>query len=198
MLEVKDRPPARPRAEGTKGAAPPAATEPAPTTMRPLHPFEMMRRLVEDMDRMFEEPMTGFRRAWPGWLGRGQELVRRELGRRPGEWTPRVETFEREGHFVIRAELPGVAKENIRIEVAEDLLTLRGERKEETKREEGGYYYTERSYGSFVRTLPLPEGADLAHAKAEFREGVLEVELPLPKPQSKTEVPRVIEITGTK
>jgi HSP20 family protein len=96
-------------------------------------------------------------------------------------WAPHVEVMEREGQFVVHADLPGLTKDQVKVEVTDDAVTIHGERKEEKKEEKKGYYYNECHYGSFYRSIPLPEGSDSSKATAEFRNGVLEVSMPGPK-----------------
>jgi HSP20 family protein len=145
-------------------------------------PYTLMGRFAEEMERLFEEfgpePM-GF---VPRLLGRGRELMGREPEAAAAEWTPHVEMFEREGQFVVHADLPGLAPEDVKVEVTHDHLTLQGERKEEKNEEREGYYYGECRYGAFYRVIPLPEGVDTTHATAEFRKGVLEVVMPKTTP----------------
>ena len=87
---------------------------------------------------------------------------------------------------MVRADLPGLSKEDIKVEVSDDLITIQGERKHEKKEEREGYCYSECSFGSFYRAIPLPEGADASKATADFRKGVLEVTVPAPsRPEPK-------------
>ena len=81
---------------------------------------------------------------------------------------------------MVRADLPGLSKEDIKVEVSDDVLTIEGERKHEEKEERAGYYYNERSHGSFYRAIPLPEDADASKAIADFHKGVLEITVPAP------------------
>jgi HSP20 family protein len=82
---------------------------------------------------------------------------------------------------MVRADLPGLKPDDVRIEVADGALTIEGERRSEMEaEEEGGVYRSERVYGRFSRTIPIPEGADVEHAQARFDEGVLEITVPLP------------------
>jgi HSP20 family protein len=134
-------------------------------------PFGMMRRMIEDMDRLFGD----------FGLGLGADLPIERLGR--GLWSPQVEVFEREGNLVVRADLPGMRQEDLRVEVRGDALTIEGERKSEHEEERGGVWRSERSYGSFRRTIPLPEGADVENAEARFENGVLEVTVKMPQQQ---------------
>ena len=100
-------------------------------------------------------------------------------------WTPDVEVFERNGQYMVRADLPGMKKEDVSVEVTDDELVLRGERKQEKEEKEEGYYRSERSYGSFYRTIPLPEGVKIDQAKAAVHDGVLEVQMPITKIEAK-------------
>ena len=143
-------------------------------------PFSMLRRLNEDMERLFDS--FGFGRslfpepaAWHGF-GRGE----------PGAsfWSPRVEICEREGKLIIAADLPGLKKEDVQVEIDRDAVTIQGERRQEKTENERGYYRSERSYGSFYRTIPLPEGADPQTASATFRDGVLHIEMKAPQTRS--------------
>jgi HSP20 family protein len=100
-------------------------------------------------------------------------------------WTPDVEMFRRGAEIVIRADVPGLKKEDIAVEVTDGLVTLRGARTQEKEEKKEGYYRAERSYGSFYRTLPLPEGAKPDEAKAIVRDGVLEITVPTVKVEEK-------------
>lgn len=133
------------------------------------NPFTMMRRLSEEMDRMFSS-------AWDD----------REFGSREFSWVPPVEVREREGHLFVSSELPGLSKNDVKIEVTSDGLVIQGERKREHEEDRGGIHRSERSYGCFYRSIPLPEGANIEQAKAQFNNGVLEVNVPIPKTREKT------------
>jgi HSP20 family protein len=149
-------------------------------------PFTLIRRFADEMDRLFEDFGGGFGLRMQSLLTRGHEPFRRESRLVPAEWSPRVDILERDGQFVVRADLPGLTKEDIKVELTENLLTLQGERRQEKKEEREGYYYNERFQGSFYRAIPLPEGVDASKATAEFRNGVLEVVMPAPaRPESK-------------
>jgi HSP20 family protein len=128
-------------------------------------PFSLMRRLSDDMERIFEDTWSGHRIPR---LFRGIDLS-------TTYWTPEIEVFERKGEFIVRADLPGMTKENVKVEVTEGNLVIQGERKEEKEQKEKGYYACERSYGSFYRTDSLPEGVKADEAKATFKDGVLEI-----------------------
>jgi HSP20 family protein len=95
-------------------------------------------------------------------------------------WAPQIETFQRGDQFVVRADLPGLKKEDVNVEVTDDAITIQGERREEREENREGYYRSERSYGSFYRAVPLPEGAITESAKANFKDGVLEINVQAP------------------
>jgi HSP20 family protein len=127
-----------------------------------------MRRFSDEMDRMFEG-------------GRRGELAL---------WSPAVEVSERDGKLEIRADLPGVNEKDVKVEVTDDGLIIQGERKREHEERREGYYRSERSYGQFYRVIPLPEGANVDQARAEFRNGELRVSVPVAQQQRKSrEVP---------
>jgi len=185
MAEVKEAP--KPKTENGPGQMRDIAPRTSTTALTTNgSPFAFMRRFAEEMDRLFED--FGLESGWhmPRFLSRGRELLRREAGFVPAQWSPRVDVLEREGHFVVRADLPGLSKEDVKVEVSDNMLTIQGERKQEKKEEREGYCYSECSYGSFYRAIPLPEGAEPSKATAEFRKGVLEVAVPAPsRPEQK-------------
>ncbi|HEX3557477.1 MAG TPA: Hsp20/alpha crystallin family protein [Thermoanaerobaculia bacterium] len=129
--------------------------------------------------------------------GRGSNLSSgsRDLGRTTGQslWYPQVEVRERDGKLVVCADLPGTRKEDVHVEVRDKALILEGERRQESEQSQEGFYRSERSYGRFHRTIPLPEGVNPEQAQANFKDGVLEITLPLPQRQSSQG--RRIEIT---
>jgi HSP20 family molecular chaperone IbpA len=90
-------------------------------------------------------------------------------------WRPQVEAFQRGDEFVVRADLPGLEKKDVSVEVQDDALVITGERTDERQQEERGYYSTERRYGQFCRVVPLPDGAIADSVTASFKNGVLEV-----------------------
>jgi HSP20 family protein len=131
-------------------------------------PFTFMRKFSEEMDHLFED--FGGR----GWLT--PMLDKAQLPQ--GIWSPQVEVFERDNELVLRVDLPGLTRDDINIELADDSLTIEGERKNEHEETGEGYYRSERSYGQFYRRIPMPEGVKAEDAKASFSNGVLEVTMP--------------------
>jgi HSP20 family protein len=147
-------------------------------------PFGLMRRLSEDMDQLFTQ------------------LVATPTGRSTGplatsaavDWLPALETFERDGKLVVQADLPGLSVDDVTIEVDDGMLTLAGERREEREIDDNGTRRTERQYGRFVRGIALPEGVRADDVQAAFRDGVLEITVPLPQPSQQQR--RKVEIQG--
>lgn len=129
----------------------------------PMKELEEMRR---DMDRLFDEVFTPGRRR--RWLGKTE----------PGIVVPSIEVYDRKSEIVVKAELPGVTKDDIDLTITKDSLTLKGEVKREEEVKEEDYYSCERTFGSFARTVALPVDVDSEKAKATFTNGVLEVVLP--------------------
>jgi HSP20 family protein len=136
-------------------------------------PFDLVTRMAEEMDRMFDWAFPYSRLARrPSFLGSRSALQ--------GVWSPRIETFQKGDRFIVRAELPGLKKDDIDVELTENALTIRGERHEEHEQEREGVYHSERQYGEFYRMVPLPEGVIAESAEASFRDGVLEVKMQAP------------------
>jgi HSP20 family protein len=146
-------------------------------------PFHMLQRFTDEMERVFDD--FGFGRGWlvPRMRGRWLESPWRELGTELEAWTPAIEVVHRDNELVVRADLPGLGKDDIKVDVTEDSITIQGERKREHKEEREGVYRSERSYGSFSRVIPLPEGTMTDQAKATFKDGVLEITMPAPPEQ---------------
>ena len=106
-------------------------------------------------------------------------------------WHPAMDLVETEDHFVLRADLPGVAESDVKVELEDNVLTLAGERRHEEEVKKGGYYRIERATGTFARQLTLPEGVDADAVQATFDKGVLTVRIPKPEQRK----PRRVEIT---
>ena len=111
-----------------------------------------------------------------------------DQGRR---WVPPMDLVEADDHFVLKADLPGLAEGDVNIEVQDGTLTISGERKAEHEQREKGWYRIERSFGSFSRSLTLPDGVDPDRIEASFKDGVLDVRIPKPEERK----PRRISIS---
>ena len=105
-----------------------------------------------------------------------------------GLWNPAVDLYEKDDHFMIKAELPGVDKKDIKIDLQDRLLTLSGERTYDNEVKEENYYRRERSYGKFQRAFTLPADVDSDKIKAEFKDGVLQIEVPKPEEKKAKQV----------
>jgi HSP20 family protein len=136
------------------------------------NPFAVMQQMTEEMDRLF----GSFLRASPFAPGR-------ERSTGPALWSPQVDVMEQNNELVVCIDLPGVRKEDVRVEVSDGMLSIEGQRSEETQSERQGYRRTERSYGAFSRAIPLPEGIDAGNAKANMKDGVLRIAFPMPPRQ---------------
>ena len=97
------------------------------------------------------------------------------------QWIPAMDLVERENHFVLRADLPGVREEDVKIELEDAVLTVSGERRAERDEHREGYHRIERATGVFRRSLTLPDGVDPGAIKASFETGVLEITIPKPE-----------------
>jgi HSP20 family protein len=124
------------------------------------NPFGVMKRFTEEMDR----PFTNF-----------VNPPEFEL------WAPPLEVKHKDGNFIVTAELPGVPKEEVKVEVIDEALVIEGEKKLMKQTKEEGFFRTERSYGKFYRSIPLPKGAKADLIKAELNNGILEVVIPVPE-----------------
>jgi HSP20 family protein len=144
---------------------------PSPAEFFNSNPFTLMRRMSEEMDRTF-----------------GQFFGQTSGG--TGNWHPAVEVTERDGQLQVHAELPGIKPQDVKVEITDDLLIISGERKSEHEHRAGKAYASERRYGQFYREIALPEGVNADQAKAQFRDGVLEVSVPVPQQASnRREIP---------
>jgi HSP20 family protein len=131
---------------------------------RPVSTFEEVERRFEDF---FSRP---FSMIAPPWLS--------VLKMAEGEIAPSIDIYEENGDVVVKAELPGMKKEDIEVNLTDQAITVSGEKKKEEKVEKKGYYRLERSYGSFARTFSLPAEVRPDDAKAQFRNGILEIRVP--------------------
>jgi HSP20 family protein len=150
-------------------------------------PFRFARQFAEDMERLFED-FQGFRMG--SLFGREFFPFTKEFEH--VDWVPKIEVLKQNGELSVRADLPGLKKEDVKVEMTDEALTISGERKEEKEEKRKGYYRSERSYGSFYRYIPLPEGVKTDTAIAEFRDGVLEIKMQVPKTETRG---RRLEIT---
>jgi HSP20 family protein len=133
-------------------------------------PFTLMREMTSELDRMFHES------SWPSW--RWPSLRTRRGAEQA--WYPQIDVFEKDNRLVTKIDLPGMKKDDVKVEVTDGQLAISGDRKREAEEKGEEFYWCEREYGSFYRTVPLPEGVKLEDVKATFSDGVLEVSVPVP------------------
>jgi HSP20 family protein len=149
------------------------------------NPFGVMRRMHEEMDRVFAHALGGSMLSGGESSGSSGGL---------GTWAPVIEVREQANNLMVCAELPGLKPDEVHVELNDNALVIHGERRsEQSSTGEGGVHRSERRYGRFYRTVPLPEGVNAEDAKATFNHGVLEVTVPLPQQQSRR---REIPISG--
>lgn len=137
-------------------------------------PFAWMRQMQDQLDRAFSS-------VWNAGSGSGTAsswTPDAVVG--PADWSPAVDVFQRGNDLVVRADVPGLSKDDITVDIADDQLTIRGERRYDHEEERDGVFRSERSYGSFCRVIPLPQGAIADSAKATFNNGVLEIVVQAP------------------
>ena len=180
------------RASAGDQAEQPRRDAPRPSS---FSPFGIMRQGLDETERLFGAALRGewdqFKRGWLSPASRGAY----SMGQQFGDWAPAVEAFQRGSEFVIRADVPGMNRQDLQVEVGDDMVTLRGERREDKKEDRDGVFWSERSYGSFTRVIPLPPGAITDSAKASFNNGVLEIVMQAPSVETRRG--RRIDISGT-
>jgi len=140
-----------------------------------LSPFAMMREFTDEMDRVFRDAAPALK-----------------------AWTPAVDIQRCDGDLVVKAELPGLKREEVKVEMTDTALIIQGERKLEHKEDHEGYHRFERSYGNFYRSIPLPEGAKADLAKAELTDGVLKISIPVPEAKKNAREIKVEEAAPAK
>ncbi len=148
----------------------PVKAERRPPRMRDS--FDIFEQLQREMARVWGE-------MWP-LLPRPVARPFGRLAQSVGPWTPRMDVYEKNGSLVVKAELPGVRNEDVKVSLTDNGLIVEGERKTESEVREEDYYRSERAYGHFYRYLPLDFEADSDKITATFRDGVLEVQIPRP------------------
>ncbi len=136
--------------------------------------FGRLSDLRDDIDRLFESPL--------GELTRTANLL--------SGWTPALDVYEDKDNFTVKAELPGMKKEDIEVSLLDGTLTISGERKSESKHEDAEVYRTERYFGRFQRTVSLPTAVAADKIKAAYKDGLLTVTLP----KTEEAKPRQIEV----
>ena len=140
------------------------------TLWRNRRPFEGLERWYDDIDTWFD---TGFFADFPEKI-----------------WRPAIDLEEKDGNYLVKADLPGMRKEDIHVELKDGYLTLRGERKSEHEENKDNYHMIERTYGTFERSFRVPNGVTEKDIHAKYHNGVLELSVPTPKVKK----PKAIDI----
>jgi len=137
--------------------------------------FSLMRRMMSDMDRLFG--------SWGALSPTFDDFTSPFQSIERSLWSPQVDVFERGEELVVHADLPGLRQDDVKVNVDQGVLTISGQRSQEESRKDqkGNVYHSERSFGSFQRSIVLPDGTDTDQIRASFENGVLEVTAPLPK-----------------
>jgi len=153
--------------------------------LAPWRPFVDLTRWERDMERMMDDFFDRRMRPWwPERWFRTDDLLTN---------APALDVFEDKDDLVVKAELPGMEKDNVEVNLTDHTLTIRGEKKKEEEVKEEKCYKSERSYGSFVRTLQLAATVATDKVKASFKNGVLEVRLPKTEEAKKKEIKVKVE-----
>ena len=139
-------------------------------------PFRELEEMTNRLSRLFEHPALR--------TGNGRETLT------VADWVPSVDISETDTEYLIKAELPEVKKEDVKVTLQDGVLTIQGERKQEKEEKRKKFHRVERSYGSFVRSFTLPDYVDDTKARAEFKEGILNLHLP----KSERTKPKAIEV----
>ena len=137
-----------------------------PGTLTRWEPFAELGELRSRFDRMFDDFTFGRERTW----------------------TPAIDVMRDNGNLVVRADIPGIKPEEVKIEVEDDILTVSGEHEEHKEQKDKLYVRRERRYGSFSRSMTLPPGVEAKNIEAKTHDGVVEVTIPLPKEAKKETV----------
>ena len=156
-----------------------------PTRRLPWRLFRELEETGRQFDSLFETSL------WP--------VMWRRTPAQEREWSPALEVFEKEDKYVVKAEVPGLKEEDVDISVSDDTLCLKGEKKTEHEVKEEEYHWSERTYGSFLRTIRLPSNVDAEKIEANYENGMVEIILPKMaevKPKKITVKPRKGEEAG--
>ena len=142
---------------------------------REWQPFRELEKIRGEMDRL-----------WGSWF-EGRKGGRQDV--EPiGEWAPALDLSEKKDHFVVKAEVPGIEPKDLDISLNDGMLMIRGEKKQEKEEKDGNYYFLERDYGAFSRSVRLPGEVRPDRIKASHKDGVLTILLPKSEEAKKKEI----------
>lgn len=134
------------------------------TSNRIVNPFQEIDNLRQEMEQIFDLSLSGF-------LNGGSSLTE-------GRWVPSLDVIDEGNHLLVKVDLPGLTKNDITVSVEDNYLTIRGEKKQDKEVKQDDFLRTERYYGRFSRSVQLPSHVDVSKVKANFKDGVLELNLP--------------------
>ncbi len=146
-------------------------------------PFAFAQAMSQEMDRLFDTFGGTSQSGRALSTGGSSRSLQQQGGRGQSYWAPQMEVFQRGREMVVRADLPGISPDDVQIDVEDGVLTISGERQNTNEDRQEGFYRSERSYGTFSRSIALPEGVDEDQVNARYEHGVLEVTVPLPQQQ---------------
>ncbi len=141
------------------------------------NPFRGLVDVQKDLDHMIED-----------FFGRTHML-----GWDSGIWSPPVDITENDDNLVVTVEIPGMTKEDVKITLQDNVLTIRGEKKQEMEKKDANYHRVERSYGSFTRSFSLPTAVEGEKIKAQYKDGLLKITLPKAEQAKSKEIPIDVE-----
>ncbi len=154
-------------------------------TLERWHPLQELELMKKEMDRIWHDVFSA--------TGPAVDVSRKRVGAQEGAATPAIDIIDREKEIVIRAEMPGVKREDVSVSLEESTLSIKGEIKEEAEKEGGKYTYSERKYRCFARSLNLPLKIKPEDIKAALKDGLLYIRLP----KAVEEQPKKIKIDIT-
>lgn len=167
----------RESAEISERTNPASLARPSPNSRHPSgnrNPFALMSELSHEMDRVFGD----FFLHSPDWSAHNH-------------WKPALEVHDHDDHLIVRADLPGLKPEDVTVDVEDDTLFIRGERRQACEDNQDGHYRSECRYGTFFRSLPLPRSTTPENIRADFKDGVLSIRISTPKQMPKRNSIRV-------
>lgn len=142
--------------------------------LQTIKPWNFFDEIDAEFQRLFERTAG----IMPRFLGGALPFLRTET--QMAEWLPRLDAYEKDGKLMVEVDLPGIAKKDVHISLHEGNLVIKGERKMEKEVEDESFYRNERAYGTFLRRLPLPFEVKAKDIHANFENGILNIELPIP------------------
>jgi HSP20 family protein len=163
--------------------------EPKIKEVAPWRPFSELARMEREMEQIFDDSFGRpwgrfFGMGWPRWLQFWEDF---------GYRGPAIDMYDEKDNIVVKAEVPGLKKEDLEVTIKDNLLTIKGQKQRDEELKDKGYYYSERSYGSFERCIEIPREVQTDKARSSFKDGILEVRIPKTEEAKRKEVELKIE-----